>query len=196
MEAIEKMVAQVLEKGQIERDAYTEEETQKIAQQEKQELATLQKVEAETLTKNLRSLEKEYQQTMQRHETTSRQATLNMKQDYLAKLFEEAIALMNNWDQETTQAFCAKAITKVPDFPHSELVVGEYSKDFLDATWLEKVNQGKEYPITLSERVERKQGGFIVSQSGVEYNVLYSSLVREIQSADSFSIAEILFKES
>lgn len=196
MEAIEKMVAQVLEKGQIAVGAYLEGETKKIVQQEKQELATLQQLEEETLTKNLRSLEKEYLQIMQRHETSSRQETLNMKQAYLTKLFDEAISLMNDWDKETTQAFCEKAIAKVPDFPHSELIVGEYSKAFLDASWLEKVNQSKEYPITLSQKVERKQGGFIVSQSGVEYNVLYASLVREVQSADSFSIAEMLFKES
>lgn len=195
MGAIEKMVAQVLEKGQKERETYLKEEKEKLALNEEKERAHLEETKEETLQKNLRSLEKEYQQLTQRYETSSRQDTLNMKQSYLGKLFEQAVMTMNQWDDETTRAFCSHAILKVPDFPDSQLIVGEYSKNALTQDWLKGVNEKKEYPITFSSEVEEKQGGFILRQGGIEYNVLFSSLIQEVQEENSFAVAEMLFEE-
>lgn len=196
MDPVEKMVSQVLEKGQQQVKEFLANEKKRIEEDELKETTALKESEAETLKKSLRSLEKDYQQELQRQETTSRQETLNIKQDYLAKLFEEAVEVMNNWDQETYQAFCGQGILQVPDFPHSEIILGEYAVGKLDDQWLATINQQKKYPLTFSSQVENKQGGLIVSQSGVEYNFLFSSLVQEIKDSQSFLISEILFKES
>lgn len=196
MDAVEKMVAQVLAKGQQKVEDYLKKEKNRQFTETQQQLVELEKAAKVTADKSKKALEKDFAQEYSRQETTFRRETLNIKQDYLTKLFEEAITAMNQWPKETYQEFCTRGILQVPDAKNSVVILGEYAKDKLDDTWLAKVNAQKQFPLTFSETFEKKQGGFVVDQEGVEYNFLFSALVNELKETESFTIAEILFKES
>ncbi|WP_071130653.1 hypothetical protein [Enterococcus timonensis] len=196
MDAVEKMVAQVLAKGQQKVEDYLKKEKNRQFTETQQQLVELEKAAKVTADKSKKALEKDFAQEYSRQETTFRRETLNIKQDYLTKLFEEAITAMNQWPKETYQEFCTQGILQVPDAKNSVVILGEYAKDKLDDTWLAKVNAQKQFPLTFSETFEKKQGGFVVDQEGVEYNFLFSALVNELKETESFTIAEILFKES
>lgn len=196
MDAVEKMVSQVRQKGEAQVAEFLAEEKAKIQVQREKELAELKANEAVTLSESIRSLEKEYQQESQRQVTLSRQETLNIKQDYLGRIFKEAKEMMNQLPKEEYQEFCFKSILQVPDLPQGDIILGEYAKNILDDQWLKKVNEHKKNPLVFSTETAKKQGGFLVDQEGIEYNFLFGSLVAEIKNTESFRLSEILFKES
>lgn len=195
MDAVEKMVSQILAKGQETTAKHLELSKINLHDQLEKELEALQVTHEATLAKSLKTLEKEHHQQMQRLESLARQETLSLKQDFLQRLFGEAVDEMNGWDTLATQSFCAKGIAAVPDLPGSTVILGEYAVSKLTAEWLDVVNAGKKNPLVFSDTVEPKVGGFIVSQGGIEYNFIFENLVQEVQKQESFAIAAVLFQE-
>lgn len=196
MDAAKRMIQQVLDKGTQEVTTYLTVEKEKIDDQTKKEVQRVLDQEKEAIQKSVKAVEKEYEQYFQRQETSFRQETLHRKQAFLQRLFEEAIEVMNQWDKEQTQAFCTKGMLQVPDCKDAQIILGEQSKNKLDKQWLETINTQKNYPLIFAKETAKNEGGFIVSQKGIEYNFLFSSLVNEIKESESFKVAELLFKES
>lgn len=196
MDAVEKMVEQILAKGQETTAKHLDKAKKNLHEQLEKDLAEVERAHEENLAKSLRVLEKEHQQHVQRLESLARQEKLSLKQLYLKRLFDEAVTAMNDWPADVTQEFCTKGILAVPDVAGSQVILGQYAKEKLTASWLEAVNAQKKYPLTFAEEVVAKAGGFIVSQGGIEYNFIFESLVQEVQAHDSFAIAEALFQES
>lgn len=193
MDAIEKIVEQILEKGRIEISTFKKIETDRIDReyQEKEELLYLQ--ESKCIEKNEDQLNKLYRQKENRQQLEIKQAILNKKQDYLEKLFLESIERMNHWTEAEFQTFAEQIISHLPVEGEAYLKLGAFSKGKLSEQWLVEQSNDK-LTLSVETTVIPNTGGFIVVKDGIEYNFLFLCLVHEIRKIESFKIAELLFQ--
>lgn len=193
MDAIEKIVEQILEKGQNEiRDFKTIEEKRINENSDVQQEALILQ-EATLIHKNEEKAKKAFKQKQNRQQLEIRQGTLNRKQEYLEALFTDAVAKMNALSEQEFQAFVKHSLAELPITGEASIVLGEFSRGQLTQKWLDD-NQTSNLTLTLEAETIAGQGGVVITQAGVEYNFLFASLVQEIQKQESYSIAEMLFK--
>lgn len=193
MDAIEKIIEQILEKGQQEVSALKKAETDRIDReyQEQEEALLLQ--ESKMIEKNQEQTNKAFKQKENRQQLEIKQATLNQKQDYLERLFSESVERMNQWNPIEFQRFVEQIISQLPLEGEANLKLGELSKVKLSSQWLSEHSTEK-LKLRLEDEFLPNVGGFIIAKEGIEYNFLVSSLVQEVKKMESFSIAEMLFQ--
>lgn len=193
MDAIDKIVEQIREEGQKEVEVYQAKEKLRIDEQTQEQLLAINEQEQAQIKKNEQILTKEFKQKSNRQQLDVRQSTLNKKQDYLLELFHQAVKVMEAWTKPEFQDFAEQALSHLVLTGSSQIIMGESSKDFLDAAWVKTFNQKYKTNFILATTVLAHEGGFVVEQEGIEYNFLFASLVREIQEKESSKVAQILF---
>ncbi|MGX7245269.1 hypothetical protein ACWOC1_10470 [Enterococcus quebecensis] len=193
MDAIERIVEQILEKGQTEVLELKKVEIKRIDQEfaEQEEALFLQ--ERKLIEKNEEQTIKAFKQKQNRQQLEIKQGTLNQKQGYLELLFSEAIERMNHWTEAEFQIFVKQIISQLPVEGDARLKLGEYSQEKLDDQWLAEHTSDK-LRLVLEKEYIPNVGGFIIAKDGIEYNFLFPSLVQEIKKTESFKIAEMLFQ--
>ncbi|MFD1899907.1 hypothetical protein GQR36_07275 [Enterococcus termitis] len=145
------------------------------------------------IEKNNEQSLKNFKQKQNRQQLEIKQSTLNQKQGYLEQLFLEAVKRMNNWNEVEFQAFAQQIIEQLTLIGKAELQLGAYSQGKLTNQWLIE-HTPKDLDLQLQPNLIADVGGFIIAQNGIEYNFLFPSLVQEIKRAESFDIAERLFR--
>lgn len=193
MDAIERIVEQIIEKGQAEVSEFKKVEAERIDQQYQEQEESLVLQESKLIEKNEEQANKEFKQKQNRQQLEIKQATLNQKQDYLEQLFSESVERMNYWTEKEFQTFAKQIIIQLPVEGEARLKLGEFSEGKLSDQWLLEHSSNK-LMLILEKEVVPSTGGFIVAKEGIEYNFLFSSLVQEIKKIESFQIAEMLFK--
>lgn len=193
MDAIEKIVEQILEKGQTEIQDFERIEKKRIDENTKVQQEALVFQETSLLQKNEEKAKKEFKQKQNRQQLEIRQGTLNKKQEYLEALFTEAVSSMNAWSEQEFQTFVKQSLAELPIDGEASIVLGELSQGKINQKWLDD-NQLGQLKLVLKTETIVGQGGVVVTQSGIEYNFLFASLVQEIQMQESYTIAEMLFK--
>lgn len=194
MNAIEKIVAQINQQAETERDTLKATEIKRIDDEFQETFAQLTDTKEKQLKKQYDLLDSKYKQLRNRQQVEIRQNTLNEKQKFLTALFQAAIEEMENWDEEQVQAFAKEALEAVPISGKVQLLVGEKTAQALSQTWVEKMNQQLPFTMELATEQVTNQAGFILDDQGVQYNFIFKNLVQDIQSTMGFEIASQLFE--
>lgn len=192
MEAIEKIVEQILEKGTGEAEAAEKVEKRRIESSFDEQVAALNIQKKKQITKNAELSKKAFKQKQNRQQLEVKQATLNSKQELLGRLFKETGEKMTQWDTAAFQQFAAGILSKLDLSGEVALNAGEYSKDKVNQEWLNQFTT-ETLMLQLSEQTIPKESGFVLAKDGIEYNFLFSALVQEVQTAESYKIAKMLF---
>lgn len=192
MDAIEKIVEQILEKGKNETAAYQQSEKERIDNDFDEQIAALEIQEKKQIEKNAEITKKAFRQKQNRQQLEVKQRTLNGKQELLTQLFKETVERMNSWDEQTFRQFASGILTDLSLTGDVQVDVGEFSQDKLTAEWLEQFNTPA-LTFKLSDQTISKESGFVLVKDGIEYNFLFSTLVQEIQKTESYKAAEMLF---
>ncbi|MBL1229509.1 hypothetical protein IW492_09720 [Enterococcus sp. BWB1-3] len=192
MDAIEKIVEQILEKGTREAEAVKKSEVNRIESNFYEQIAALDIQKKQQITKNAELSKKIFRQKQNRQQLEVKQATLNSKQELLGQLFKETTEKMKQWDTETFQQFASGMLSKLDLSGEVVFNAGEYSKDKISQTWLDQFATDK-LTLQLSEKIIPKESGFVLAKDGIEYNFLFSTLVQEVQTTEIYKIAEMLF---
>lgn len=193
MDAIEKIVEQILAKGRMEVSEQKKVEIMRIDQEYQEQEESLYLQEAKLIEKNEELTTKAFKQKQNRQQLDIKQATLNQKQGYLEQLFTEATERMNDWTEVEFQRFVEPIICQLPIKGHANLKLGEFSQNKVSNEWLQS-HSPEILTLNLEKETIPNVGGFIVAKDGIEYNFLFSSLVQEIKKLESFKVAELLFK--
>lgn len=193
MNAIEKIIAQMNAQAQAERDALKSDEMKRIDDEFQANLAALEESKEKQLKKQYELLDTKYKQLRNRQQVEIRQNTLNEKQQFLRTLFQAAGDHMEQWDNESVQAFTVNALRGLSMTGDVLLIVGEKSQVALSADWVAAMNQKLPFTMTLSDEVLANQAGFILDDHGVQYNYVFRNLVQDVQGTMGFEIAKQLF---
>lgn len=144
--------------------------------------------------KQIELLEKKYRQLRNRQQVEVRQENLNAKQEFLRRLFADAVTEMENWDESEQIQFIKNALYSLPLTGKVAFIAGEKSAAYLSQTLLDEWNNELPFMMVLSDETVADQAGFLINDQGVQYNFLFSSLVQDIQGTMSFEIANQLFE--
>ncbi|MDT2737895.1 hypothetical protein P7H00_12320 [Enterococcus pseudoavium] len=193
MEAIEKIVEQLNQQADLEQAQLKEKETARIEQEFQAELIELEADHQKRLDKTLQNLANTYKQATNRRQVTQKQMILNQKQAILERVFAAAVKRMEDWTPEEQRAFAHNALLKLDLSGELVFLPGEKSQTIFNEDWLNEQNKALSYRLTLGATTVSNQAGFLLDKTGVQYNFLYQSLVREIQENESFQIAQTLF---
>lgn len=194
MNAIEKIISQMNEAAEQERAALEQEERMKIDQNFEQKRTQIETEHQKQKEKQIELLEKKYRQLRNRQQVEVRQENLNAKQEFLRRLFADAIAEMENWDESEQIQFIKNALYSLPLTGKVAFIAGEKSAAYLSQTLLDEWNNELPFTMVLSDESVAGQAGFLINDQGVQYNFLFSSLVQDIQGTMSFEIANQLFE--
>ncbi|WP_275338435.1 ATPase V [Enterococcus faecium] len=194
MNAIEKIISQMNEAAEQERAALEQEERMKIDQNFEQKRTQVETEHQKQKEKQIELLEKKYRQLRNRQQVEVRQENLNAKQEFLRRLFADAVTEMENWDEFEQIQFIKNALYSLPLTGKVAFIAGEKSAAYLSQTLLDEWNNELPFMMVLSDETVADQAGFLINDQGVQYNFLFSSLVQDIQGTMSFEIANQLFK--
>lgn len=194
MNAIEKIISQMNEAAEQERAALEKEERMKIDQNFEQKRTQIETEHQKQKEKQIELLEKKYRQLRNRQQVEVRQENLNAKQEFLRRLFADAIAEMENWDESEQIQFIKNSLYSLPLTGKVAFIAGEKSAAYLSQTLLDEWNNELPFTMVLSDESVAGQAGFLINDQGVQYNFLFSSLVQDIQGTMSFEIANQLFE--
>ena len=194
MNAIEKIISQMNEAAEQERAALEQEERMKIDQNFEQKRTQIETEHQKQKEKQIELLEKKYRQLRNRQQVEVRQENLNAKQEFLRRLFADAIAEMENWDESEQIQFIKNSLYSLPLTGKVAFIVGEKSAAYLSQTLLDEWNNELPFTMVLSDESVDGQAGFLINDQGVQYNFLFSSIVQDIQGTMSFEIANQLFE--
>ncbi|MGM8138757.1 V-type ATP synthase subunit E [Enterococcus italicus] len=194
MNAIEKIISQMNEAAEQERAALEQEERMKIDQNFEQKRTQIETEHQKQKEKQIELLEKKYRQLRNRQQVEVRQENLNAKQEFLRRLFADAIAEMENWDESEQIQFIKNSLDSLPLTGKVTFIAGEKSAAYLSQTLLDEWNNELPFTMVLSDESVAGQAGFLINDQGVQYNFLFSSLVQDIQGTMSFEIANQLFE--
>lgn len=194
MNAIEKIISQMNEAAEQERAALEQEERMKIDQNFEQKRTQIETEHQKQKEKQIELLEKKYRQLRNRQQVEVRQENLNAKQEFLRRLFADAIAEMENWDESEQIQFIKNSLYSLPLTGKVAFIAGEKSAAYLSQTLLDEWNNELPFMMVLSDETVADQAGFLINDQGVQYNFLFSSLVQDIQGTMSFEIANQLFE--
>lgn len=194
MNAIEKIISQMNEAAEQERAALEQEERMKIDQNFEQKRTQVETEHQKQKEKQIELLEKKYRQLRNRQQVEVRQENLNAKQEFLRRLFADAVTEMENWDESEQIQFIKNALYSLPLTGKVAFIAGEKSAAYLSQTLLDEWNNELPFMMVLSDETVADQAGFLINDQGVQYNFLFSSLVQDIQRTMSFEIANQLFE--
>ncbi|BDX40044.1 TPA: V-type ATP synthase subunit E [Enterococcus faecium] len=194
MNAIEKIISQMNEAAEQERAALEQEERMKIDQNFEQKRTQVETEHQKQKEKQIELLEKKYRQLRNRQQVEVRQENLNAKQEFLRRLFADAVTEMENWDESEQIQFIKNALYSLPLTGKVAFIAGEKSAAYLSQTLLDEWNNELPFMMVLSDETIADQAGFLINDQGVQYNFLFSSLVQDIQGTMSFEIANQLFE--
>lgn len=194
MNAIEKIISQMNEAAEQERAALEQEERMKIDQNFEQKRTQVETEHQKQKEKQIELLEKKYRQLRNRQQVEVRQENLNAKQEFLRRLFADAVTEMENWDESEQIQFIKNALYSLPLTGKVAFIAGEKSAAYLSQTLLDEWNNELPFMMVLSDETVADQAGFLINDQGVQYNFLFSSLVQDIQGTMSFELANQLFE--
>ncbi|EKU86129.1 hypothetical protein HMPREF9307_01503 [Enterococcus faecium FB129-CNAB4] len=194
MNAIEKIISQMNEAAEQERAALEQEERMKIDQNFEQKRTQVETEHQKQKEKQIELLEKKYRQLRNRQQVEVRQENLNAKQEFLRRLFADAVTEMENWDESEQIQFIKNALYSLPLTGKVAFIAGKKSAAYLSQTLLDEWNNELPFMMVLSDETVADQAGFLINDQGVQYNFLFSSLVQDIQGTMSFEIANQLFE--
>ncbi|EGP5615767.1 ATPase V [Enterococcus faecium] len=194
MNAIEKIISQMNEAAEQERAALEQEERMKIDQNFEQKRTRVETEHQKQKEKQIELLEKKYRQLRNRQQVEVRQENLNAKQEFLRRLFADAVTEMENWDESEQIQFIKNALYSLPLTGKVAFIAGEKSAAYLSQTLLDEWNNELPFMMVLSDETVADQAGFLINDQGVQYNFIFSSLVQDIQGTMSFEIANQLFE--
>ena len=194
MNAIEKIISQMNEAAEQERAALEQEERMKIDQNFEQKRTQVETEHQKQKEKQIELLEKKYRQLRNRQQVEVRQENLNAKQEFLRRLFADAVTEMENWDESEQIQFIKNALYSLPLTGKVAFIAGEKSAAYLSQTLFDELNNELPFMMVLCDESVADQAGFLINDQGVQYNFLFSSLVQDIQGTMSFEIANQLFE--
>lgn len=121
-----------------------------------------------------------------------RNKILQVKQDILTNIFNEAKQQLKNIDSETFRHFLSDVSKQFQNYGEVELVLGEESQGLVDQEWLNQQDLSN-LKVVLKDQTLKNESGFMIQKEGIEYNFLFDELVDDIKAEMMPIISKELF---
>ncbi|HEX5351417.1 MAG TPA: hypothetical protein VFW58_07300 [Trichococcus sp.] len=131
------------------------------------------------------------QQTLKNKE---RNAVLKEKQVILKSVFQQALEKMNTWDETHFAQFLNGVLSQADDSKAYNIVPGAKSIAHFKGKELQQLLV--KYPaVKISEESIPNKAGFILQESGVDYNYCFDDLIEDVKNDFAAELATLAFQD-
>ena len=122
----------------------------------------------------------------------SKKEILQEKRRLLDSVFDEVYSLMSGWSGVTLVQFIQSAVAQLPKQGKITLVLGEATASQLSQEDIHQLTNGSE--LEVSQKTLKQKVGFLLQQSGIEYNYLFDALLKDLKQEYSPELAKKAFE--
>ena len=123
---------------------------------------------------------------------TSKKEILQEKRRLLDSVFNEVYSLMSGWSGVTLVQFIQSAVAQLPKQEKITLVLGEATASQLSQEDIHQLTNASE--LEVSQTTLKQKVGFVLQQSGIEYNYLFDALLKDLKQEYSPELAKKAFE--
>jgi len=117
---------------------------------------------------------------------------LQEKRRLLDSVFDEVYSLMSGWSGVTLVQFIQSAVAQLPKQEKITLVLGEATASQLSQEDIHQLTSASE--LEVSKMTLKQKVGFVLQQSGIEYNYLFDALLKDLKQEYSPELAKKAFE--
>ena len=110
----------------------------------------------------------------------------------LDSVFDEVYSLMSGWSGVTLVQFIQSAVAQLPKQEKITLVLGEATASQLSQEDIHQLTSASE--LEVSQTTLKQKVGFVLQQSGIEYNYLFDALLKDLKQEYSPELAKKAFE--
>lgn len=122
----------------------------------------------------------------------SKKEILQEKRQLLDSVFDEVYSLMSGWSGVTLVQFIQSAVAQLPKQEKITLVLGEATASQLSQEDIHQLTNTSE--LEVSQATLKQKVGFVLQQSGIEYNYLFDALLKDLKQEYSPELAKKAFE--
>lgn len=122
----------------------------------------------------------------------SKKEILQEKRRLLDSVFDEVYSLMSGWSGVTLVQFIQSAVAQLPKQGKITLVLGEATASQLSQEDIHQLKNASE--LEVSQTTLKQKVGFVLQQSGIEYNYLFDALLKDLKQEYSPELAKKAFE--
>lgn len=122
----------------------------------------------------------------------SKKEILQEKRQLLDSVFDEVYSLMSGWSGVTLVQFIQSAVAQLPKQEKITLVLGEATASQLSQEDIHQLTNASE--LEVSQTTLKQKVGFVLQQSGIEYNYLFDALLKDLKQEYSPELAKKAFE--
>ena len=122
----------------------------------------------------------------------SKKEILQEKRRLLDSVFDEVYSLMSGWSGVTLVQFIQSAVAQLPNQGKITLVLGEATASQLSQEDIHQLSNASE--LEMSQTTLKQKVGFVLQQSGIEYNYLFDALLKDLKQEYSPELAKKAFE--
>ena len=122
----------------------------------------------------------------------SKKEILQEKRQLLDSVFDEVYSLMSGWSGVTLVQFIQSAVAQLPKQEKITLVLGEATASQLSQEDIHQLTNASE--LEVSQTTVKQKVGFVLQQSGIEYNYLFDALLKDLKQEYSPELAKKAFE--
>ena len=122
----------------------------------------------------------------------SKKEILQEKRRLLDSVFDEVYSLMSGWSGVTLVQFIQSAVAQLPKQEKITLVLGEATASQLSQEDIHQLTNTSE--LEVSQTTLKQKVGFVLQQSGIEYNYLFDALLKDLKQEYSPELAKKAFE--
>lgn len=122
----------------------------------------------------------------------SKKEILQEKRRLLDSVFDEVYSLMSGWSGVTLVQFIQSAVAQLPKQEKITLVLGEATASQLSQEDIHQLTNASE--LEVSQTTLKQKVGFVLQQSGIEYNYLFDALLKDLKQEYSPELAKKTFE--
>ena len=122
----------------------------------------------------------------------SKKEILQEKRRLLDSVFDEVYSLMSGWSGVTLVHFIQSAVAQLPKQEKITLVLGEATASQLSQEDIHQLTNA--YELEVSQTTLKQKVGFVLQQSGIEYNYLFNALLKDLKQEYSPELAKKAFE--
>lgn len=178
MTSMDTLINRVIDKVKADEEAKFEVAKKLQAQELAIEQEKIERQEAVASENVKRRVDDEGQRKEQSYINTLRNDRLQEKQNLLASVYAQAAESLSGLSVEKFADLVRGALQQLSNSDATELVIGEKSQSQLNQAAFKGLK--KEFPqLSIKHDVLRGEGGFVLSQKGMDYNFTFNKLISE-----------------
>lgn len=193
MADLEKITQQVIDKEKVSLDNQIKKERENAEEEiqaAKQSAEEKKQRQSERIDQDVNN---QYEIELNSISINERNEKLKIKQSYIEQVLNKVQSKLDAVDAESFKSFTTDILKQFSDAKHLNLVLGEKSKGLIDDNWLSSINVDG-LDVSLSDKTVPNESGFLLEDENIEYNFLFSELIKNNKNEYIRQIDQKLFQ--